>query len=1290
MLDPGENLVEDRLVEWLTAWVMLLREVAANSVVFIALYDALPEVIKTVDTPTIWRLFYDIAQKGVINNRVLQKLVNHPSPTGFRLSESLSYTALVDQLAQLSINDREVITSNRWNGAVYYVDNKGGWISSALSTSVVVTLMTSSGHLIHNISTSRHSSKTNWKISRTPLVHSERRVAHVAQGSLDVYLKEQPDAPGMAMASYLLGQRLCGHGAVISQLVGFEVMPNPNHPDHQQIGQGLSYPVLLSPTVPGETLGKILTEDRLKAFPLDLFYLSNIFLLELLKSPGDGFGRNYVLTPTPETQHDPQPQYQIVCVDNEQMAVSSFESHQGQEAAEISIIYALPELRQGMLAQDGLHPDTIRHFANIDIDTLLYDWLVDIRQQDNWYQALVVWLRHSSSDCSSRLAAREQENKHPFLSELRFPEGYVGSVAMNLHIIQGVCRQALADKPNAPRLLPETVMQACRGERYTQLYYKKGLPSEPLALLKHITTRQESSCSRDFVKRCFGGNGLDIKGRGVTPEEAANEIGRYRYDILSTLRQGEEKETVGAYLGKLSSGCYRHIAFSTNASKTVQLRQFRRLITRHYPYTVLSIENATVLDEALFVTLLDYSKASLRMLALRHCNPLTTKLLKYLAKFTQLEVLLLSGNDLQHLGRWGQRIGRSQPLTFPSLRLLSLSNVSELTQVNLQVPRLQHLVLKMAAKLTRLEATGRRNFSQLPSLQCACIKNVPQLKQLTLISDSFFFQQFEGFPKDCLIDIDAPGLEGESVFEWGINQKLWSGLHWLKEYDDCQDEAICQVICKGQLQRLQQLLVCDPSLIEKKNSRYGTALLAAVRFSRLDIVKYLVQEKNANIDARDWAGNNALLVALFYNCVAIAKWLLENISIDIEFKNNTGETALLMAARQGHLDIVTYLIKEKRANINAKNVKGSNVLHAASIGDSLDIVKYLVDEKKFGVEEKNTAGYTAIMLAAENHQLYTVKFLIHTAHAALAEKNINQNSVLELAVTKEHWPIVGYLLCFYRDAFSDEGYRIARQAYLASASESARAYQGSLIENFPALALSSSGNIFFLKNQIISVVQWLDCCKLTAMHPEIKEIRVRDCMMELDSALEVATDRKNHAPHIEVLYWQGHCNVAQLPRLVPIWMNCLPNLTTINLSGNNLTDDVIVYLAPLCCLTTIRTIDLSGNAFGYEGIRELLDSIKKLDNMDNHLHVKRLILGQLYVDEAQYEMLMRLGKEIKSLTINIDRNNVERVPQGEQLIENDSSDHCVAMSSTQFFTQSAIEKDNLERSQLHAKIGKKP
>lgn len=144
---------------------------------------------------------------------------------------------------------------------------------------------------------------------------------------------------------------------------------------------------------------------------------------------------------------------------------------------------------------------------------------------------------------------------------------------------------------------------------------------------------------------------------------------------------------------------------------------------------------------------------------------------------------------------------------------------------------------------------------------------------------------------------------------------------WLSECTEEKAMAICQFL----ISRAK----CDPN---QRDVNGKSAVLHACEKGFLSILKYFIEERNCDLSAVDYKGNNTLHLA-------------------VSFSNNS--------------DVVDYILKKKVLDLETVNNQGNNVVHMAAIANaSLDICKLILDQNTGSlIEAKNESGSSPLYLA---------------------------------------------------------------------------------------------------------------------------------------------------------------------------------------------------------------------------------------------------------------------------------------------------------------------------------------
>ena len=129
--------------------------------------------------------------------------------------------------------------------------------------------------------------------------------------------------------------------------------------------------------------------------------------------------------------------------------------------------------------------------------------------------------------------------------------------------------------------------------------------------------------------------------------------------------------------------------------------------------------------------------------------------------------------------------------------------------------------------------------------------------------------------------------------------------------------------------------------VEAQNSNAWTALRFACFHGRLHIVKFLIENCDANVNAIDSNGWTALHLTSKFGHLDIVRYLIENCSVDMEATNNVGINALHFASYYGHLNIVQYLVQHCDMDTTFTTIWGATACEIANDNKENSVVDYL-------------------------------------------------------------------------------------------------------------------------------------------------------------------------------------------------------------------------------------------------------------------------------------------------------------------------------------------------------------
>jgi len=149
---------------------------------------------------------------------------------------------------------------------------------------------------------------------------------------------------------------------------------------------------------------------------------------------------------------------------------------------------------------------------------------------------------------------------------------------------------------------------------------------------------------------------------------------------------------------------------------------------------------------------------------------------------------------------------------------------------------------------------------------------------------------------------------------------------------------------------------------------------AAALNRKMPVIRYLLEERNANVFLVDDNNDNILLIAARIGDLSIPIYLLEEkqMNFDVDWKDRFGGTVLHQAARHNHLVVVKYFVGEKNADFNAQDTIGRTPLHEAAEQNHLEVVKYLM-ERGASMFVQDNFGKTPLQVAEDKQVVQYLK-----------------------------------------------------------------------------------------------------------------------------------------------------------------------------------------------------------------------------------------------------------------------------------------------------------------------------
>jgi len=163
----------------------------------------------------------------------------------------------------------------------------------------------------------------------------------------------------------------------------------------------------------------------------------------------------------------------------------------------------------------------------------------------------------------------------------------------------------------------------------------------------------------------------------------------------------------------------------------------------------------------------------------------------------------------------------------------------------------------------------------------------------------------------------------------------------------------------------------------------GTALHLACARGHMDMIRWLVEEVEADTLWRDQDGCIPFVYAIIGGYIEAAKWMLANSATDVCSRDEEGRSPLHIAAFHGHMEIVRWLVRGTRAveDLDAQDDMGRTPMHYAALGGSENlgctkVVSILLAEEGAESHCVDDNGMTPLHLACWAGSIEVTRFLV--------------------------------------------------------------------------------------------------------------------------------------------------------------------------------------------------------------------------------------------------------------------------------------------------------------------------
>ena len=174
--------------------------------------------------------------------------------------------------------------------------------------------------------------------------------------------------------------------------------------------------------------------------------------------------------------------------------------------------------------------------------------------------------------------------------------------------------------------------------------------------------------------------------------------------------------------------------------------------------------------------------------------------------------------------------------------------------------------------------------------------------------------------------------------------------------------------------------------------------------------RYFFRKKTNYIHHKNLYGENGFLLACRNNDIEMVKYLVNELNFDINSKNKNDYNGFLYACLGNNIEMVKYLVHELKFDINSNSKFGDNGFLLACRNNNIEMVKYLVEELEiYNNSWKNKSIKKEILDYLEKNRtiLENIKLIRTTQH-----KIIQTIKLLNKYFIPDIWDIIIY---YYSD-----------------------------------------------------------------------------------------------------------------------------------------------------------------------------------------------------------------------------------------------------------------------------------
>jgi ankyrin repeat protein len=208
---------------------------------------------------------------------------------------------------------------------------------------------------------------------------------------------------------------------------------------------------------------------------------------------------------------------------------------------------------------------------------------------------------------------------------------------------------------------------------------------------------------------------------------------------------------------------------------------------------------------------------------------------------------------------------------------------------------------------------------------------------------------------------------------------------------------IQEAIKKGDLERIKFYHMNKKMNFNQYNKNGESPFLMAARYRRLNILQYMLKKKIVNVkEDKSFMGDTALMIATFNKDFEMVKYLVEEEDVDVNCRDNRGYTPFIAACANNFMDLVIYFRFLTKADTTIRAFDKQSAAHRAAFYGNVEVLVFLSTYTTVRLNQPDKRGNLPIHYAAMNSHFSVCRYLYKLQENTIEMENKEKQTPLKI------------------------------------------------------------------------------------------------------------------------------------------------------------------------------------------------------------------------------------------------------------------------------------------------------